>query len=104
MARIQILPLPTQRVGDYERIPFVLILDQVSRFEEDFPDEWIEQIKQATGAALVIAHEATLDAPGALELTEEQKEQLLADITAPAQYVTDIRYTDADDHITRVDG
>lgn len=103
MARIQIVPLPTQKVGDYERTPFILILDEVNRFEEDLSDEWLDHLKEASGAAVVIAHEATLDAPGSLELTDEQREELLERLTSPAQYVADIRYTDADDHLARVD-
>lgn len=101
MARIQIVPLPTQKVGDYERTPFILILDEVNRFEEDFSDEWLDHLKEAAGAAVVIAHEATLDAPGSLELTDQQREDLLDRLTAPANYVSDMRYTDAEDHLTR---
>lgn len=81
MARVQILPLPTEKVGDVERTPFVIILDSFDRHDEDFPDAWLEQLKESTGAACIIAHEAQIDAPGNLELTDEQREQLLQRVT-----------------------
>lgn len=90
MARIQVLPLPTEKVGDAERTPFILILDEVNRFDEDWPDELVIEMKEATGAAFTIVHEATLDAPGSLELTDEERDQLRQHLlTGPRQVVLD---------------
>ncbi len=87
MARIQILPLPTERAGGLERTPFILILDQVNRHDEDWPDELLLELRHRTGASTVIAHEATLDAPGGLDLTDEQRETLLAYLTEPQRFI-----------------
>lgn len=76
MARIQILPLPTQKAGNYERTPFIVILDQCNRADEEWSDETLETLKRATGAEQVLAHEATIDAPGSLTLTDEERDQL----------------------------
>ncbi len=76
MARIQVLPLPTEKLGEAEHTPFILIIDEVNRFEEDWPGELVVELKEATGAAFIIAHEATLDAPGGLTLTDEERDQL----------------------------
>ncbi|MEV8023383.1 hypothetical protein [Microbacterium sp. NPDC080220] len=83
MARIQIVPLPTLKADGYEHTPFILVLDQVDRQDEDWPDVLLEDLRERTGAATVIAHEATLDAPGQLELTAQQREQLLDYLTEP---------------------
>lgn len=99
MARIQVLPLPTQKAGDIEHTPFILILDQANRFEEDWSAEMIEQLRQYTGAATVLAHEATIDAPGALELTDEQREQLLAQLTEPRRWILDQSYANSEPHL-----
>lgn len=87
MSRIQILPLPTLKADGYEHTPFILILDQVDRQAEDWPEAFVQHIREETGAATVIAHEATLDAPGALELTDEQREQLLDYLIEPRRIV-----------------
>jgi hypothetical protein len=83
MARIQIVPLPTIRDGELERTPFIIVMDQLDRDEESWTDETLDVLKATTGAALVLAHEATIDAPGALDLTDEQKSELLAYLTEP---------------------
>lgn len=82
MVRIQILPLPTVKAGDVERTPFAVILDQIAD-DEVWREVDIDVLRHETGAATVIAHTGTLDAPGQLELTDEQREQLLAYITVP---------------------
>lgn len=100
MARIQILPLPTQKAGDIEHTPFILILDQTNRFEEDWSAQMIEEIRHATGAALVLAHEATIDAPGALQLTDEQRDELLAALITPRRSViSDQTYGEAESRL-----
>lgn len=96
MARIQILPLPTQKAGDFEHTPFILILDQADRGTEDWPAEYVESLREQTGAVTVLAHEATLDAPGALDLTEEQRAELLAYLTQPRRW----EYRSEEDAIT----
>ena len=83
MARIQILPLPTVKAGEYEQTPFILILDQVDQHTENWPLAMLDQLKIDTGAVTVIAHASTLDAPGALELTDEQRDALVAYLTVP---------------------
>jgi hypothetical protein len=44
MARIQILELPTEVVGDYVRTPFALVIDQV--------DVETEEVRGAAGPAI----------------------------------------------------
>lgn len=87
MARIQIVPLPTIRNGELERTPFIIVMDQLDLGEERWTDETLDVLKDATGATLVLAHEATIDAPGALDLTDEQKSELLAYLTGPRRIV-----------------
>jgi hypothetical protein len=100
MARIQVLPLPTAKVGDYETTPFLLILDQTNRHDEDWPDELLDHLKDSTGALMVLAHEATIDAPGALQLTEDEKQQLHDRLLAPAPAeIYDYRYTEREPHV-----
>lgn len=82
MTRIQIVPLPTERAGDYERTPFILILDQVTD-AHDVSAEQGEYMKHQTGAALILVSHEAIDAPGQLELTEEQRAQLHAYLTEP---------------------
>ncbi|SDG21993.1 hypothetical protein [Microbacterium sp. 77mftsu3.1] len=83
MARIQVLPIPTLKANGYEHTPFILILDQVDRTTEDWSDMMLDILRHETGAASIIAHEATLDAPGSLQLTDEQRVQLLDYLTEP---------------------
>lgn len=99
MARIQILPLPTVKAGDYERTPFILILDQTDRTTEDWTHDMLEELKHSTGAAMVLAHEATIDAPGALELTDEQRQELLAHLAEPRRWILGQSYADAEPHL-----
>lgn len=87
MARIQVLPLPTQKVGEAEHTPFLLIIDEVNRFEEDWSAEFMAALKEATGAAFILAHEATLDAPGGLILTDEERDQLREYLLTPRRVV-----------------
>lgn len=99
MARIQVLPLPTLKVGDTERTPFILIIDQVNGDTEDWDPRLLESLRQQTGAAFIIAHEATLDAPGNLELTDEQHHALLAHLTEPLRWASDQSYPDPQPHL-----
>lgn len=87
MARIQIVPLPAQRTGDYEHIPFILILDQIDPDDVWRPED-MEILKHETAAVTVIGYEGTLDAPGALQLTEEQQADMIRYLTEPRRWVT----------------
>ncbi|MDQ7877356.1 hypothetical protein Q9R08_05130 [Microbacterium sp. QXD-8] len=80
MARIQVVPLPTQRIGDVEETPFILILDQVDALMSFTAEECV-QIEQTTGARAVWCTTSVLDAAQAVTLTDEQREQLLARVT-----------------------
>lgn len=86
MARIQILPLPAERVGEYERIPYILILDQID--DEAWTPDSLEHLKHQTSAVTVIGYQGTLDAPGALELTEQQQADMIDFLTKPMRWVT----------------
>jgi hypothetical protein len=81
MARIQVVPLPPVTAGEYTHTPFIIVLDQLDLDTEHWSDAELEHLKEATGAALVLAHEATLDAPGGLTLTDEQRTELLDRLT-----------------------
>lgn len=71
MARIQILELPTEVVGEFVKTPFVLVVDQVclekvenlgqTLFLEEVPSEMVEQLAKQVGAAGVITTQGTLD-------------------------------------------
>lgn len=87
MARIQVMPLTPVKVDGLERIPFVLIIDQLGDVRQT--DPWLntvelgEALKQQTGAESVWMHEGTFDVASPLELTEEQRRHLL-DVLTPA--------------------
>ena len=83
MARIQVLPLPAQKVGQAEHTSFILILDQCDRTGEDWPADMLFALEEATGAAYVLAHETTVDAPRALTLTDEERDQLREYLLTP---------------------
>ncbi len=87
MARIQVLPLPTEKLGGAEHTPFILVIDEVNRFEEGWPAELMAEMKEATGAAFILAHEATLDAPGSLVLTDKERDQLREYLLTPRRVV-----------------
>lgn len=59
MARIQVLPLPTQTVGGMSTTPHILVIDQAD------PGEFIDGINAdlaaSTGAKTVLVVEPTLD-------------------------------------------
>jgi hypothetical protein len=93
MARIQILPLPTEKVGDMEHTPFILILDQFGE-EEAWEPAYGETLKGQTGAVTVLAYRGTMDAPDSLDLTEEQRKRLVDYLLFPRRWVTDQRYTE----------
>ncbi|TFD58047.1 hypothetical protein E3T43_07310 [Cryobacterium sp. Hh7] len=73
MARIQILELPSEVVGEYVRTPFAIVIDQVeteqiptsihgvSSTEYSISRADSEGIKAATGAGGVILSTTTLD-------------------------------------------
>lgn len=96
MARIQILPLPPVKVGEYEQIPFILILDQIADDEVWDDGLFLTALKHETGAVSIIGHHGTLVAPGALTLTDEQQADLLTYLTQPRRWVSDQTYTDTD--------
>lgn len=82
MARMQLVPLPPVRMGEYEQIPFIVIIDQVGHHDGP-PAVPVDLIQHATGAALVIVEAGALDAP-ALELSEDQKAALIDRLGLPA--------------------
>ncbi|MGX9346627.1 hypothetical protein [Microbacterium sp. KNMS] len=99
MARIQILPLPPVKNGEYERTPFILILDKL---DDPLPNAVEDHLRAATGADLVLASMGEMEASGQLELTEEQRDALLQHLTSAPERETrvhDMRYTDAHEHI-----
>ncbi len=83
MARIQILPLPTQSVGGFEQTPFVIVIDGLSSNDalSQLDSATIEYMELATGAAVVLAVNETLDVAHPLTLSEEQQAELLARLT-----------------------
>lgn len=83
MARIQVLPLPTHKVGETEHTPFVLIIDEVNTFEENWPQAALDVLKEATGAAFILVMETSLYAPGSLVLTDEERDQLRDYLLSP---------------------
>lgn len=93
MARIQILPLPPQKLGDVEHTPFILILDQVGEEEAPTAAE-LDSLKVYSGAVTVLVNMGILDAPGSLDLTEEQRAQLTQWLLTPRQSVTNSTNTD----------
>lgn len=93
MARIQILPLPAEKVGDFEHFPFILILDQLGE-DEAWEQQYSEDLKQQTGALTVLAYAGTIDAPGALDLPEDQRKKLADYLLHPRHWVMDQRYSE----------
>ncbi len=87
MARIQVLPLPTQKLGEAEHTPFVLIIDEVNTFEENWPQAALDVLKEATGAAFILVMETSLYAPGSLVLTDEERDQLRDYLLTPRRIV-----------------
>lgn len=81
MARIQVLPLTVEKVGDIERTPFVLVIDQVDD-PEWYTDELMGSLKRQTGAAAVWMHTGPFDVATPLELTDEQRQHLLGLLTS----------------------
>lgn len=72
MARIQVLELPSQVVGEIVRTPFVIVVDQVevvadveaydgTAIRHTVEPVDADAIKAATGAEGVIVHTGTLD-------------------------------------------
>lgn len=80
MARIQVMPLTPVTVGEYTSTPFILVFDQLSDIEriETYTPELLETIREASGAREVLATEETLDVGSPLNLTDEQRGDLLA--------------------------
>lgn len=107
MARVQIVPLPTVKADGYEHTPFILILDKL---DNPLTADELSHLRKTTGAQLVISTGDEWEAPGQLELTEEQRETLLTHLTQPtrlllndwhdAQGVVDIRYDGTPNLIT----
>ena len=74
---MQIVPLPPLRSGEYEHTPFIIVLDQLGDGSFPISHEYVDDLRQVTGAATVVLSDAVLDAP-AVELTDEQRAALLA--------------------------
>lgn len=81
MSRLQVMPLPTQKAGDFEHTPFVLVIDQAA--DDEWSEAAVRHIKVHTRADLVIVHEGTIDVSEPLELTAEQGENLRRYLTEP---------------------
>lgn len=60
MARIQVLPLPTETAGSFSSTPFVLIFDRMGADEQFGEDEW-SSIKEKVGARLILVFDGELD-------------------------------------------
>lgn len=58
MARIKILELPSQVVGELVRTPFALIIDQAGG---DFEHPAVTAFKEASGASAILITPDTLD-------------------------------------------
>lgn len=84
MARIQILPLPPQRVDGFEQTPFVIVIDGLEDGDalRDLDPAHLEYIEMTTGATMILAVSDTLDVAQPLTLTEEQQAELLARLTS----------------------
>lgn len=101
MARIQVLPLPTETVGDAEHTPFILIIDEVNPFDENRPHFALDALKHETGAASIIVTETSLHAPGSLTLTDEERDQLREYLlTGPRPVVIDTLARTVTTHLT----
>lgn len=89
MARIQVLPLPlpTRTLGEAEHTPFILVIDEVNPFEENWPHAALDALKAGAGAAFVLVMETSLYAPGALTLTDEERDQLREYLLTPRRVV-----------------
>ncbi|HXH34339.1 MAG TPA: hypothetical protein VNJ54_08000 [Plantibacter sp.] len=59
MARIKVLELPLQIVGEFTKTPFVIIVDQVTG--EGLLNANYERLKQDTGADSVLVTDDTLN-------------------------------------------
>lgn len=88
MARIQVLPLPTQRAGDIEQTPFIIVLDRMTSEERGSwlaAPELITNFKVESGAAVVLLLDDDLDVSQPLVLGDDQQaailEQLLPVLT-----------------------
>ncbi len=85
MVRVQILPLPAQRLGDAESTPFVIVFDGIDDGTDHLLTEAaLAEMKHTTGAAGVWVIEGTLDIGTPLELTEEQQHTILERLTHTA--------------------
>lgn len=80
MARIQVLPLPIEKIGDAERTPFILIIDEADD-PEPYTNDTMTHLRLQTGAAAIWLHAGTFDVAAPLELTEEQRDLLLTFLT-----------------------
>lgn len=66
MARIQVLPLTTEKVGDVESTPFVLIIDQVEDAVDDsgrsiYTPELVDYLGEEVGSRMILVVNGTLD-------------------------------------------
>lgn len=94
--RIQILPLPTQRTGDTEHTPFIVLIDQLAEDDATTPGQGypgtlsigiVEQLRISTGAQAAIVSR-TITAPGRIELTTQQLHDLHAHLQDPNRTIT----------------
>lgn len=103
MPRIQVLPLPPVKAGEYEHTPFILILDQVTD-DQPVSQEFTAWVEETTGAAAVIVTPDTIDAPGQFELTEDQRTNILAYITQPTRIMVGVNQAMVDSALAHTYG
>lgn len=75
MARMQIVPLPTVRIADAERTPFLVVLDQVGD-ELAMTDADVERMRYSIGAESIVLSQGVLDAAD-VHLTDAQRAALI---------------------------
>jgi hypothetical protein len=74
--RIQVLALPTEKVANAERTPFLLIIDRVH--PEVLPDvSWSEEMKRLTGASAVIVSPRAIEVAPGFEVTGDIAAEIL---------------------------
>lgn len=103
MARIQVLPLPPLKAGEYEQTPFILIFDKVTD-DEPISQAFTSWLEETTGAAAIIVTPDTIDAPGELKLTDEQRDELLAYVTQPHRIMLGVSQTMVDSALAHTYG
>lgn len=85
MARIQVLALPTETVGDVSATPFALVIDQVSADDFEYFAGAAESLRQL-GAKAVLFYDCDLDVVGADQALDEQARKAIEAALAYGAY------------------